>query len=84
MAEWLGKALQKLVQRFESASDLKPASAGFVVLGILGAIKRNRSIVIRCSGCRLVYSPVGLTHNNDTFGYVDAFTHNQQVVSARR
>lgn len=30
MAEWLGKALQKLVQRFESASDLKPASAGFV------------------------------------------------------
>ena len=33
MAEWLGKALQKLLQRFESASDLKssniPIKSGF-------------------------------------------------------
>ena len=35
MAEWLGKALQKLLQRFEPASDLKiktSAFAGFFVL----------------------------------------------------
>lgn len=36
MAEWLGRALQKLLQRFESASDLnrwiKPRFRGFVVL----------------------------------------------------
>ena len=27
MAEWLGSALQKLLQRFESASDLQPQKA---------------------------------------------------------
>jgi hypothetical protein len=33
MAEWLGRALQKLVQRFESASDLntKTPVTGFFV-----------------------------------------------------
>lgn len=32
MAEWLGRALQKLVQRFESASDLQPPSVWWFFL----------------------------------------------------
>lgn len=30
MAEWLGKGLQNLVQRFESASDLTKTASGFI------------------------------------------------------
>ena len=39
MAEWLGSALQKLLRRFESGSDLKknPAFAGFFSLNTLQA-----------------------------------------------
>ena len=37
MAEWLGSALQKLLQRFESASDLQPQKAPSVCLGFFCA-----------------------------------------------
>ena len=48
MAEWLGRALQKLVHQFESGRDLerkmKPAvMAGFVVLELIGS--RFRSLL---------------------------------------
>ena len=50
VAEWLGSALQKLLQRFESARDLTffPASAGFFLLKggllpVLGPIFRCRT-----------------------------------------
>ena len=33
MAEWLGSALQKLLQRFESASDLQPSKSPKQPLG---------------------------------------------------
>ena len=41
MAEWLGTALQKLLQRFESASDLQALPDGwrffvFKALGVVG------------------------------------------------
>lgn len=43
MAEWLGRALQKLVQRFESASDLeksfrKNSEAFLVIAGVFREI----------------------------------------------
>ena len=34
MAEWLGSALQKLLQRFESASDLQPSRNPKQPLGV--------------------------------------------------
>lgn len=37
MAEWLGSALQKLLQRFESASDLQPQKAPSKCLGFFCA-----------------------------------------------
>ena len=41
MAEWLGSALQKLLQRFESASDLQPQKAPSISLGFF-CIQRIR------------------------------------------
>lgn len=44
MAEWLGRALQKLLQRFESASDLQQLKApnrGFVVFTTSEAAHAN-------------------------------------------
>ena len=35
MAEWLGKALQKLLQRFESARDLQSKKAAFIHVAFL-------------------------------------------------
>ena len=36
MAEWLGSALQKLLQRFESASDLNEQKESPVIIAIAG------------------------------------------------
>ena len=58
MAEWLGSALQKLLQRFESASDLivkrespvVSATAGLLLLRVPtdGLIKLDMTGVSRC------------------------------------
>ncbi len=36
MSEWLGSALQKLLQRFESASDLNEQKESPVIIAIAG------------------------------------------------
>ncbi len=41
MAEWLGSALQKLLQRFESASDLQPQKAPGDCSGFFCALSSN-------------------------------------------
>ena len=38
MAEWLGSALQKLLQRFESASDLNEQKGSPVIIAIAGLL----------------------------------------------
>ena len=38
MAEWLGSALQKLLQRFESASDLNEQKESPVIIAIAGLL----------------------------------------------
>lgn len=43
MAEWLGSALQKLLQRFESASDLHPEVTPSMCLGFFCAQIEGRS-----------------------------------------
>ena len=40
MAEWLGTALQKLLQRFESASDLKMSPSTLRVEGLFFFLRR--------------------------------------------
>ena len=45
MAEWLGSALQKLLQRFESASDLQPQKAPSKRLGFFCAQKLRSSLL---------------------------------------
>ena len=45
MAEWLGSALQKLLQRFESASDLQPQKAPSTSLGFFCAQRLRPSLL---------------------------------------
>ena len=45
MAEWLGSALQKLLQRFESASDLQPQKAPSNSLGFFCAQRLRPSLL---------------------------------------
>ena len=45
MAEWLGSALQKLLQRFESASDLQPQKTPSLCLGFFCAQKIRPSLL---------------------------------------
>ena len=44
MAEWLGSALQKLLQRFESASDLQPSRSPKQPLGVFLCAVRKRKL----------------------------------------
>ncbi len=51
MAEWLGSALQKLLQRFESASDLIVKIESPVIIAIAGLLRfRVLTHVLAC--CR--------------------------------
>ena len=47
MAEWLGSALQKLLQRFESASDLQPNKSPKHKLGVFLCAKPNHNWIWR-------------------------------------
>ena len=60
MAEWLGSALQKLLQRFESASDL--------------IVKRESPVVTATSGLLLLRVPTRVPTDgvNPSFGIPDA------------
>jgi hypothetical protein len=60
MAEWLGSALQKLLQRFESASDLQPQKAPSKRLGFFCAQNlRPSSLESEAKGAKTASAPCG-------------------------
>ena len=60
MAEWLGSALQKLLQRFESASDLQPQKAPSTSLGFFCAQRiRPSSLESEAKGAKTASAPCG-------------------------
>ena len=60
MAEWLGSALQKLLQRFESASDLQPQKAPSKRLGFFCAQKLRPSLLeSEAKGAKTASAPHG-------------------------
>ena len=60
MAEWLGSALQKLLQRFESASDLQPLKAPSTSLGFFCAQNlRPSSLESEAKGAKTASAPCG-------------------------
>ncbi len=61
MAEWLGTALQKLLQRFEPASDLrKPVFIAlvFYIVGMLSLLINPK--LIKNPACQIVMSLINL------------------------
>ena len=60
MAEWLGSALQKLLQRFESASDLQPQKAPSTSLGFFCAQRIRPSLLeSEMKGAKTASAPYG-------------------------
>ena len=60
MAEWLGSALQKLLQRFESASDLQPQKAPSIRLGFFCAQNLRPSLLeSEAKGAKTASAPRG-------------------------
>ena len=60
MAEWLGSALQKLLQRFESASDLQPQKAPSTSLGFFCAQNLRPSLLeSEAKGAKTASAPSG-------------------------
>ena len=60
MAEWLGSALQKLLQRFESASDLQPQKAPSTRLGFFCAQNLRPSLLeSEAKGTKTASAPCG-------------------------
>ena len=60
MAEWLGSALQKLLQRFESASDLQPQKAPSTCLGFFCAQNLRPSLLgSEVKGAKTASAPRG-------------------------
>ena len=60
MAEWLGSALQKLLQRFESASDLQPQKAPSKRLGFFCAQNLRPSLLeSEAKGTKTASAPHG-------------------------
>ena len=61
MAEWLGSALQKLLQRFESASDLQTQKAPSTSLGFFCAQRIRPSLLeSEAKGAKTASSPPGI------------------------